>query len=283
VTPGFALVSGRMAAMMRGMKRFAWTGPGLALAWIGAIAAAPAPRPEAHAHNDYEHARPLTDALAEGFCSVEADVWLVDGELRVAHDLEKTVPGRTLQSLYLEPLRERVAANGGGVHAGGPALTLLVDIKSDADATYRVLRGVLADYRAMLTRFTPESTTPGAVTVILSGNRPLAAVAAEAERWCAIDGRLADLTAAPAPSVHLMPLVSQGWTAVFRPFENGALAEADRARLREWVELAHRQGRRIRFWGYDDRPYAWRALREAGVDLINTDDLAGLSEFLASP
>src|SRR4030095_12119754 len=41
----------------------------------------------AHAHNDYEHTRPLLDALEQGFCSVEADIYLIDGELRVAHDL----------------------------------------------------------------------------------------------------------------------------------------------------------------------------------------------------
>src|SRR5690242_5509037 len=44
------------------------------------------PLTRAHAHNDYEHTRPLLDALDQGFCSVEADVWLIDGELRVAHD-----------------------------------------------------------------------------------------------------------------------------------------------------------------------------------------------------
>ena len=28
------------------------------------------PLPRAHAHNDYEHKRPLLDALEQGFCSV---------------------------------------------------------------------------------------------------------------------------------------------------------------------------------------------------------------------
>ena len=32
----------------------------------------------AHAHNDYEHPRPLFDALDHGFKSVEADIWLVE-------------------------------------------------------------------------------------------------------------------------------------------------------------------------------------------------------------
>jgi len=38
----------------------------------------------AHAHNDYQHERPLLDALAHGFQSVEADVFLVEGKLLVA-------------------------------------------------------------------------------------------------------------------------------------------------------------------------------------------------------
>lgn len=54
------------------------------------------PLPKAHAHNDYEHERPLFDALEHGFCSVEADIGFIDGELRVAHDQEDARPGRTL-------------------------------------------------------------------------------------------------------------------------------------------------------------------------------------------
>ncbi len=45
----------------------------------------PTPLARAHAHNDYRHHRPLLDALAHGFTSVEADVFLVDDQLLVAH------------------------------------------------------------------------------------------------------------------------------------------------------------------------------------------------------
>ena len=62
-------------------------------------AATPAARPyhvtplrQAHAHNDYEHVRPLHDALDHGFTSVEADIFLVDGDLLVAHDPEDVDP-----------------------------------------------------------------------------------------------------------------------------------------------------------------------------------------------
>ena len=234
----------------------------------------------AHAHNDYEHPRPLLDALDQGFCSVEADIWLVGGELLVAHDLEQAKPGRTLEKLYWEPLRERVQRHGGRVHPDGPTFTLLIDVKSEAEAAYRVLRTQLAAHATFLTRFSANETVPGAVTVILSGNRPTATVAAEASRWCAIDGRLDDLTAVPPPSVHLMPLVSQSWTPTFSWFEDGVLPETDRAALRRWVAVAHRQGRRLRFWGVPDQPFAWKELYAAGVDLINTDNLKGLNAFL---
>ncbi|MHC4705195.1 MAG: hypothetical protein ACYTFQ_31985, partial [Planctomycetota bacterium] len=65
------------------------------------------PLPQAHAHNDYRHDRPLYDALAHGFTGVEADIFLVDGDLYVAHDRHEITPERTLRRLYLDPLRER--------------------------------------------------------------------------------------------------------------------------------------------------------------------------------
>src|SRR5438046_202094 len=70
------------------------------------------PLRQAHAHNDYEHKRPLLDALDHGFCSVEADIFLVDGALLVGHTRLDLKPGRTLEALYLEPLRQRAKANG---------------------------------------------------------------------------------------------------------------------------------------------------------------------------
>src|SRR6266852_3381345 len=89
------------------------------------------PLRRAHAHNDYEHQRPLFDALERGFCSVEADVYLVDGQLQVAHTRQDLKPERTLEKLYLDPLRQRIRANGGSVYPGGPAIYLLVDVKTE--------------------------------------------------------------------------------------------------------------------------------------------------------
>lgn len=236
------------------------------------------PLPKAHAHNDYEHDRPLLDALDHGFCSVEADIYLIDGALLVAHDREDVTPERTLQALYLDPLKARVDANRGSVYGDGTRFWLLIDIKSDGEDTYRVLREVLRGYADMLTRFTPDSTTPGAVTVVLSGNRPTALVAAEPERLVGVDGRLSDLDSALNP--HLMPLISDHWGRHFRWNGRREAPAEVRVKLERLVKTGHSYGCRVRFWATPDYPALWDLLLDCGVDFINTDLLERLENYL---
>ncbi|MSU33616.1 MAG: hypothetical protein EXS36_00590 [Pedosphaera sp.] len=239
------------------------------------------PLPRAFSHNDYQQPRPLADALEQGFCSVEADIYPVEGKLLVAHDRDRVQSNRDLEVLYLKPLHERVDRNGGRVFPGGPEFVLLIDIKASPEESYRLLRPLLERHAAMLTRFTTSATITGAVTVILSGDRPIERLRSETNRWCALDGRLPDLDANPSP--HLFPLVSDSWRPTFAWMENEVLPEADRTRLREFVRRAHEQGRRIRFWGTQDQPYAWTEFKRAGVDLINTDNVTALARFLNPP
>lgn len=254
--------------------------PALLLLLAGSVLSAAEPQPlaEAHAHNDYEHARPLLDALDRGFCSVEADVYLVEGRLLVAHDRKNVKPERTLTSLYLEPLRQRIRRNGGRVFRGGPSVVLLVDVKSEASATYAALHAELEKFADILTSFRAEGSGPGAVTVIVSGNRTPKDMLAQPTRYAAMDGRKDDLDAATSPV--LVPLVSENWKKIFTWDWQGTMPESERAALRQWVERAHTQGRKVRFWNTPDRPDAWTILLEGGVDVIGTDDLDGLQRFL---
>jgi glycerophosphoryl diester phosphodiesterase len=239
--------------------------------------------PNAHAHNDYEHERPLVDALERGFLSVEADVWLRDGELLIAHDEVDLDPTRTLRGLYLDPLARRVHRNGGDVYRGDDrTLQLLVDIKTEGVSTYAAIDRELRDYERMLTRFAPRYR-PGAVEVVISGNRPLAAMQAQTTRWAGYDGRLGDLDAARDP--ELMPLVSDNWANHFTWRGTGPFPAAEQAKLLGILERAHANGYRLRFWNTPDAPGAarsvlWSVLYDSGVDHLNTDDLGGLSEFL---
>ncbi|HTL18974.1 MAG TPA: hypothetical protein VL793_17175, partial [Patescibacteria group bacterium] len=164
------------------------------------------PLTRVHAHNDYEHKRPLLDALDHGFCSIEADIYLVEGKLLVAHDRSQVKPNRTLQSLYLEPLRERVKRNGGRVYPNGPEVTLLIDLKSDWREIYPVLRGVLQEYGEMLVNFREGVRTTNAILAIITGDRSKAMFDGEMIRYAALDGELEDLDS--SKSADLIPWIS---------------------------------------------------------------------------
>jgi hypothetical protein len=100
----------------------------------------------------------------------------------------------------------------------------------------------------------------------------------ETSRHAALDGRSTDL--ATNPPLSLVPLISDNWTRHFRWRGQGSLSPAETDRLKQWVEQAHTQGRRLRFWAIPDQENAWRVMREHGVDLINTDRLADLEQIL---
>ncbi len=235
---------------------------GLLLLLVAVRAAA---SPLAHSHNDYEQPRPLLDALALGFDSVEADVWLVDGRLLVAHAAAQVQPGRTLAALYLDPLREWVK------QPGRRPLILLIDVKTEAAATYAGLDAMLAKY--------PDLTP--VVRFIVSGNRAREAMAAQADRRAMLDGRMEDLaTGVPA---DLIPLVSDNWAKFFAWRGEGDFPAADRERLRQFVAQARARHRLLRFWNTPNHPAVWRELRAAGVDVIGTDDLLALRRFLDTP
>jgi hypothetical protein len=276
-------------------RRRALTTLGAALAGAVALPAADAlagernhrPRPlwRAHAHNDYEHPRPLFDALDHRFGSVEADIYLVGDQLLVAHDPVDLDPARTLESLYLDPLAARVRAHHGSVYRGyRKPLQLLIDIKTEGSSTYLELDRHLRRHKHLFTTYAHGRVLPGPVTAVISGDRAARTpMEAQTVRRAFYDGRLADLgTSAPASFV---PLISDNWTLNFTWLGVGAFPDAERQKLRGIVRAAHRRGQKVRFWATPDvagpaRDALWAELLAAGVDYLNTDDLAGLEEFL---
>lgn len=254
--------------------------PAILLALVTPALSANEVRPlaQAHAHNDYLHERPLLDALDHGFTSVEADIFLVDGELLVAHTPRELDPQRTLRGLYLDPLRQRISAGGGSVYADGKPFHLLIDLKSPGEPTYAALAQVLAEYDDVVSVVRDGQRQGKAVDVSISGNRPIATITKQAVRHAGIDGRMGDL-GSDKPA-HLMPLVSDNWRKHFKWRGVGPMPAAEREKLRHAVAQAHAAGRQIRFWATPDNVAMWRELHAAGVDMINTDDLAGLEKFL---
>ena len=234
----------------------------------------------AHAHNDYEHERPFWDAYEAGFASFEADIHLSDGGLLVGHDPEDLRPERTLEALYLEPIATLCAKNDGYAYRDSSPITLLIDIKTEAESTYAALRPLLERYSKYFTAYREGAVVPGAVTAILSGNRPKATLASETERIAFHDGRLSDLMNELDPA--LTPLVSDNWANHFEWDGELAISDSDKRKLDELVDKTHRLGAKLRFWNIPDQSNVWAVLRDAEVDYINTDRLSDLSAFLRS-
>ena len=246
--------------------------------------------PIAHAHNDYEHGRPLHDALEQGFRSVEVDVWFRHGDIVVSHD-NFTDKG-TLQSLYLDPLAERLDERA-SVFENGDQLTLWIDLKEGSNE----LRGALADVLAetpFLQRYDDEAVPMGAapVRVILTGDD---------------DGKraLVDEVTAPRPFMrdsnsflpddnddndndnHNDDDNDDGWGAYALRFASavswsgdGAAPAHARRRAVCIVEQAHLDGRLVRFYGAPDTEPVWDFQVDVGVDFLGSDDLDGLATFL---
>jgi hypothetical protein len=245
-------------------------------------ARAQSPLDHAHAHNDYEHARPLLDALDRGYGSVEADIYLVDGALLVAHARDSVRADRTLESLYLAPLRAWIGAHGGCVYTGRPPLTLLIDVKSHAESTWVALEPLLRRYDDVIASWHGDSMTTRPVVAVISGERPLVTLPAQRDRWAGLDGRLEDLEAAHGTAAVAMPLVSDDWDRITNWRGSGAPPDSVRRRVASAVARAHAQGRRLRFWNTPDLPVVWRLLVQSGVDLIGADDLDALRTFLSA-
>ena len=228
----------------------------------------------AHAHNDYEHRRPLFDALENGFISIEADVYLIDGKLLVSHD-HPGADAKTLESLYIIPLDSIRKANGGWIYpAHTIPLLIMIDIKSNAEATFKAILKVLSMYEACFN--TP--TRQGPIQLFISGNRPISLIRSDPKHLSAIDGRPEDL--GKGFSSDVMPVVSENYKKIMKWNGNGSPSKEDLSNLKALAVKVHGENKKLRLWGIPDNENTWQILLDAGVDLINTDKLRELNLFL---
>lgn len=237
----------------------------------------------AHSHNDYEHEHPLFDALDYNFKSIEADVYSIGDSLFVAHNSNQIKQGRTLRSIYLEPLKKRIQENSNSVYGKKEEFFLLVDVKDDPVRTYQLLHKILTEYKTMLTAFYDGQKTQGAVTVVVSGNRAIELMQLQKVRYAGYDGRLVNLESDISP--NLMPMVSDNWSRIFSWDGKGNFSEEEKQKLHTLAEKARTRKYVLRFWGtpgqtHEQKIAVWKELKRAGVGLIGADDLQELHDFL---
>jgi glycerophosphoryl diester phosphodiesterase len=230
-------------------------------------------------HNDYEQDRPLYKALELGFQMIEADIHLIDGKLFVSHDhpenLDET---QELEEMYLEPLSKIIEENNGVVLPESELpFYLVIDVKTEAESTFEVLSEVIEPYHQYFTRLENGEWKEGPMRLLISGNRP-SLDADSHDRVAFIDGRIPDIGAGYPEELY--PVISDNWNNYFSWDGTGQIPEEEWEQLTMFVNQVHAEGKIIRFWATPDKESVWEVLLEAGVDIVNVDDLEGKRNFL---
>lgn len=240
------------------------------------------PLPNAFAHNDYWNKNPLHDALDNGYTNIEADVFLRGKNLIVAHFNPYFKQHRQLEKLYLQPLLQAVVNNSGRIYPDyNEPITLLIDIKTEANATYKALKPLLEKYKSIITSYDNGIITERAVTVVLSGHKPYDMLKNESNRLAFIDK---DLRKGVRDTVgaNIYAMASCKYSKLIKWNGYGTLPASQKARLINYVTAAHSRGERVRLWASPENKTVWKELLKCGVDLINTNQLVALKRFLIS-
>lgn len=222
------------------------------------------------AHNDYEKPQPLTQALAAKADFIEADVYLRNGQLVVAHTKEQAdTSTRTLESLYIKPIIALFDKNQGRISPDRRyATTLVFDIKDKADDVLPKLLPLLENNLAAFSR----AISPTAVRVVVSGNRPRTEHMLDFPTYLYFDGRPSELY--DEDTAKRIALISDNFRSYARWDGTGDVPDDDKAKLKRIIKRAHDTGCPIRFWNAPDTPEAWKKLHKLGIDIINTDKVA---------
>ncbi len=233
----------------------------------------------AFSHNDYWRERPLFDALDLGFNCVEADLWDINGELYVSHEKPAADAAIAFRNLYLEPLVQRIRANGGKVHDGSDRpFYLMLDFKEQGEDIYRLLKEQIEPYKEYFCRLENGEYKEGPILMFISGDRPMQTLPNETTRAAFLDGKLSEI--GKNIPTDLMPVVSDNYADVFSWDGKEEMPTNELKRMRELIQGVHSEGKLFRWWGAPDTETFKQLFLREGVDLLGADDLKGLARIL---
>ncbi len=233
----------------------------------------------AFAHNDYWHKRPLFDALDRGFTHVEADVYLRRHQLRVGHLPVFLKSSRTLESLYLEPIAARLRERN-HCREAIDSIVLTIDFKSRSVRTYHMLNTLITRYKPLLSSYENGHVVFRELTLVITGHRPMQQLSSGNERFVFADGDLRLMKPGHTDS-SLFLMASCRYSNLLSWKGRGVIQAFELARLKLLVENAHRIGIKVRLWASPEKQEVWALLRNCGVDLINTNKLDKLRQYLS--
>ena len=234
----------------------------------------------AYAHNDYENRTPLADALRLGLRGVEADVFLVDGKLRLGHDRrEARRRGADFEATYLAPLSALIQRCSGRLTTDGTPFLLTVELKEQSLPTFEALVTVLERYPVFST--TPPDALP-AIEVVLVGWHPEPETFEELPVSLAVQ-YLVTRNATPAdlrPGMRVRLLSLNYGHVVRRRWRRDVPAAVWQARLAELRRVYPEA--RVRVFNVPPDARLYRELLGAGVELIGTEDVEATTRLLES-
>ena len=213
-----------------------------------------------HSHNDYVQARPFWEAYEAGANSIEADVYLVDGKLYVAHEKNEINPERTLEKLYLEPLNKIVKSKK------RQELQILIDLKTSAEPTLKAVQEAITKYPKLAKAHSKNKF----IKFVISGNRPSISEYSKYPSYIFFDHQsLKDLDKGDKSKIALVSF-SFGSYSKWKGIDQ--ISDSEISKLKASIDKVHELGYLIRFWGTPDTSIAWQTFYELGVDFINTDN-----------
>lgn len=226
-----------------------------------------------HSHNDYEQAKPLVTALFCQFNSIESDIIEFQGRLIVTHDAQNLSQKPTLEDLYLKPLSRNFQEHSSLKY-------LFIDVKNRQENTLDLLHELVSKYgRLFLKR--GESLVDQKIQIIITGDvKRFDLVSSHLYPYFFVDGRIADLN--QNINSAIMPIISANFQMIV-PWRNGQeLSRTQRERLISLVNQIHHENKKLRFWNTRDEIIFWELLQDIGVDIIGTDHIQELNQFLIS-
>lgn len=225
----------------------------------------------AHSHNDYQQSAPFFNAYNLEYGSMEADVYLNDNELYVAHTLKDVTQHRTFESLYLAPLADMIRKNGGYVYADtARKLVMMLDIKREGVSSVNKLIELLMKF--------PDITSCRSLTILVTGDKPPHNTYSSYPSFLWFDGLLSNNYSRDALS--RIAFLNDNFINYSTWNGHEDMLPAEWEKLKKAVDKGHALGKKIRIWNTPDFMEGWAKLMELGVDYIDTDSIKALAEYL---
>lgn len=220
-----------------------------------------------HSHNDYSRPEAFYHAFNAGAGAIEADVYLRNGKLVVAHDTAAAKQFMSLDKMYLQPILKEFKTRP-------RPLNLIIDLKGEYAP---ILSKLLVELKP-LKDLIHSGNNNNLLNIIITGNRPPPAGYNAYPLYITFDDDLQ------------LPHTPGQWKRVAQVslnFENyskwrgeGKLPLVDEKVLKSVINAIHASGKKVRFWAAPDNIAGWKKLMELHADILSTDKIDELKDLL---